>query len=266
MLSLADAGGRLLFAYKDLAELAGYTSRVYALLSTLHRVHSDAYYPPKGQNFPNEFSLADVRGTVQEGYDGIRLEGVPIVAPSGQIYTTGEQLIDEIDMIVHEGEHTIISGPNGVGKTAVARVIAGLWPVFRGLVSKPKRSDIFYIPQRPYLSMGTLRDQIIYPDSHADMVGKDISDEDLEEILKTVKLEYIPSREGGWETKKEWKDVFSGGEKQRVGMARMFYHKPRYAILDEATSAVSQDVEAIMYEKAKAAGISISNSTKSADF
>jgi ATP-binding cassette subfamily D (ALD) long-chain fatty acid import protein len=258
MLSLADAGGRLLFSYKDLAELAGYTSRIYALLSTLHRVHADAYFPPKGQNIPIEWSLADIRGTVQEGFDGIRLEGVPIVAPAGQIHATGEQLIDEIDMIVHEGEHTIISGPNGVGKSSVARVVAGLWPVFRGLVSKPKRDDIFYIPQRPYLSMGTLRDQIIYPDSHADMVGKDISDADLEKILETVKLEYIPSREGGWETRKEWKDVFSGGEKQRVGMARMFYHQPRYAILDEATSAVSQDVEALMYEKAKAAGISIS--------
>jgi ATP-binding cassette subfamily D (ALD) long-chain fatty acid import protein len=256
MLSLADAGGRLLFSYKDLAELAGYTSRIYALLSTLHRVHADAYYPPKGQNIPVEWSLADIRGTVQEGYDGIRLEGVPIVAPGGQIHSTGEVLIDEIDMIVHEGEHTIISGPNGVGKTSVARVVAGLWPVFRGLVSKPKRADIFYIPQRPYLSMGTLRDQIIYPDSHADMVGKDISDHDLEVILDIVKLDYIPSREGGWETRKEWKDVFSGGEKQRVGMARMFYHKPRYAILDEATSAVSQDVEALMYEQAKAAGIS----------
>jgi ATP-binding cassette, subfamily D (ALD), peroxisomal long-chain fatty acid import protein len=256
MLSLADAGGRILFSYKDLAELSGYTSRIYSLLSTLHRVHSNAYFPPKGQNIPVEWSLADVRGTVQEGYDGIRLEGVPIVAPAGQIHNTGEQLIDEIDMIVHEGEHTIISGPNGVGKTGVARIVAGLWPVFRGLVSKPKRDDIFYIPQRPYLSMGTLRDQIIYPDSHADMVGKDISDRDLEIILEMVKLEYIPSREGGWETRKEWKDVFSGGEKQRVGMARMFYHKPRYAILDEATSAVSQDVEALMYEKAKAAGIS----------
>ena len=259
MLSLADAGGRLLFSYKDLAELAGYTSRIYALLSTLHRVHAHSYYPPKGQNIPIEFSLADIRGTVQEGYPGIRLEGVPIVAPAGQIHATGEQLIDEIDMIVHAGEHTIISGPNGVGKTGVARVIAGLWPVFRGLVSKPKRADIFYIPQRPYLPMGTLRDQIIYPDSHADMVGKDISDQDLEAILKIVRLEYIPSREGDWETKKEWKDVFSGGEKQRIGMARLFYHKPRYAILDEATSAVSQDVEALMYERAKAAGISMSH-------
>jgi ATP-binding cassette, subfamily D (ALD), peroxisomal long-chain fatty acid import protein len=259
MLSLADAGGRLLFSYKDLAELAGYTSRIYALLSTLHRIHADAYFPPKGQNIPVEWSLADIRGTVQEGYDGIRLEGVPIVAPAGQIHGTGEQLIDEIDMIVHEGEHTIISGPNGVGKTGVARVVAGLWPVFRGLVSKPKRADVFYIPQRPYLSMGTLRDQIIYPDSHADMVGKDISDQDLEAVLEMVKLEYIPSREGGWETRKEWKDVFSGGEKQRIGMARMFYHKPRFAVLDEATSAVSQDVEALMYERAKASGISMSS-------
>lgn len=258
MLSLADAGGRLLFSYKDLAELAGYTSRIYALLSTLHRVHADAYYPPKGQNIPVEWSLADIRGTVQEGYDGIRLEKVPIVAPAGTIHGTGEQLIDDIDMIVHEGEHTIVSGANGVGKTGVARVVAGLWPVFRGLVSKPKRSDIFYIPQRPYLSMGTLRDQLIYPDSHADMVGKDITDEDLEEILEIVKLEYIPSREGGWEARKEWKDVLSGGEKQRIGMARLFYHRPRYAILDEATSAVSQDVEALMYERAKAAGISMS--------
>jgi ATP-binding cassette, subfamily D (ALD), peroxisomal long-chain fatty acid import protein len=256
MLSLADAGGRLLFSYKDLAELAGYTSRVYALLSTLHRVHADAYFPPKGQHIPVEWSLADVRGTVQEAFDGVRLERVPIVAPAGQIHETGEQLIDEIDMIVHRGEHMIISGPNGVGKSSVARVIAGLWPVFRGLVSKPKRADIFYIPQRPYLSMGTLRDQIIYPDSHADMVGKDITDQELEDILKIVKLEYIPAREGGWETRKEWKDVFSGGEKQRIGMARMFYHKPQYAILDEATSAVSQDIEALMYEEAKGAGIS----------
>lgn len=257
MLSLADAGGRLLFSYKDLAELAGYTSRVYALLSTLHRVHANAYFPPKGQNIPVEWSLADIRGTVQEGFDGIRLEDVPLVAPTGQSHATGEQLIDNINMIVHEGEHTIISGPNGVGKSGVARVVAGLWPVFRGLVSKPKPDDIFYIPQRPYLSMGTLRDQIIYPDSHADMVGKDISDQDLEDILNIVKLEYIPFREGGWETRKEWKDVFSGGEKQRIGMARMFYHRPRYAILDEATSAVSQDVEAVMYEQAKIAGISM---------
>jgi ATP-binding cassette, subfamily D (ALD), peroxisomal long-chain fatty acid import protein len=105
MLSLADAGGRLLFSYKDLAELAGYTSRIYALLSTLHRVHAGDYHKPKGKEFPAEWSLADIQGTVQEGYDGIRLEKVPIVAPAGQIHATGEVLIDEIDMIVRGRTH-----------------------------------------------------------------------------------------------------------------------------------------------------------------
>lgn len=68
MLSLADAGGRLMYSYKDLAELAGYTSRVYTLLSTLHRVHSGAYMSTKNAA-PVEFSLSDVRGTIQEGYE-----------------------------------------------------------------------------------------------------------------------------------------------------------------------------------------------------
>lgn len=67
MLSLADAGGRIMYSYKDIAELAGYTSRVFTLLSTLHRVHSNSYAPPPDRKFPDEFSLADVRGTCQEG-------------------------------------------------------------------------------------------------------------------------------------------------------------------------------------------------------
>lgn len=252
MLSLAEAGGRMMYSYKDLAALAGYTARVYALLSTLHRVHANAYYRKNAELY----SLGDAQGTVQEGYDGIRMEHVPIVAPARRGYS-GEELIASLDLKVRAGQHVLISGGNGVGKTAIARVIGGLWPVYRGLVSKPKQDKLFQIPQRPYLSMGTLRDQLIYPDSHADMVLAGRRDRELLQILEIFKLEFVVRREGGWETKKDWKNVFSGGEKQRINLARMFYHQPKYAILDEATSAVSSDVEGTIYQEAKKLGITL---------
>jgi ATP-binding cassette subfamily D (ALD) long-chain fatty acid import protein len=113
-----------------------------------------------------------------------------------------------------------------------------------------------FLPQRPYLSMGTLRDQVIYPHTEIDMKEAGRSDHDLLAILEEARLGYLPDREGGWNTRKGWKDVLSGGEKQRMGIARLLYHEPGYAFVDEGTSAVSSDVEGLLYERCKAKGIS----------
>ncbi|KAL9116134.1 MAG: hypothetical protein Q9227_000503 [Pyrenula ochraceoflavens] len=258
MLSLADAGGRMMYSIKDLSELAGYTSRVYTLISTLHRAHAPAYH--QSRSGPSEaYSLSDIQGTIYQGFDGVRLEDVPIVAPALYPYG-GDELIDSLSFLVHSGDHLLLSGSNGVGKSAVSRIAAGLWPVYRGLISRPRRigaDGIMFLPQRPYLSIGTLRDQVIYPHSELDMRESGKNEHYLQRILDEARLGYLPEREGGWDTKKEWKDVLSGGEKQRMAIARLFYHEPRYAFVDEGTSAVSSDVEGLLYETAKEKGITL---------
>jgi ATP-binding cassette subfamily D (ALD) protein 3 len=152
---------------------------------------------------------------------------------------------------VKRGMNTVITGPNGCGKSSLFRILSGLWPLTGGVLRRPHMDKLFYIPQRPYLPPGTLRDQIIYPNAKAEMVKKNITDDHLRKLLESVRLDYLEGREGGFDSVNDWNDVLSGGEKQRIAMARLFYHKPLFAILDECTSAVSMDVEAELYNKAK---------------
>ncbi|KAG6881378.1 hypothetical protein C0992_001206, partial [Termitomyces sp. T32_za158] len=116
----------------------------------------------------------------------------------------------------------MITGSNGVGKTAVARVLAGIWaPQGDGAdVRLPAdgtdgRKAVFVVPQRAYMVTGSLLDQIIYPHSYPEYLESGKTKKDLMEILEKVFLAYLPEREGGWTTRKEWRDVLSGGEKQR---------------------------------------------------
>jgi ATP-binding cassette, subfamily D (ALD), peroxisomal long-chain fatty acid import protein len=252
LLSSSDAFGRVMFSYKEITELAGYTSRVSALLDVMEDVAAGHFEKKLVSSASTEENAAVLRGRGQvEESETIEFTDVPIVSPNGDI------LVKKLTFSIRPGDHLLIVGPNGCGKSSLFRILGGLWPVYGGSVKKPKFEDIFYIPQRPYLSRGTLRDQIIYPDSLYEFRAKKASETDLLDILKILEIEAVVDRPGGWDAIEEWRDVFSGGLQQRIAMARLFYHKPKYAILDECTSSVTLEIEKKMYDTAKSLGTTL---------
>ena len=252
LLSSSDAFGRVMFSYKEVTELAGYTSRVAILLDVMDDIEAGRFQKKLVSSIETEENaeILQGRGQVSESEE-IEFKDVPIVSPNGDV------LVRKLNFSIKPGQHLLIVGPNGCGKSSLFRILGGLWPVYGGSVRKPPHSDIFYIPQRPYLSRGTLRQQIIYPDNLREMRDKRISDNDLIQILKVTEIDHIVERPNGWDAEEEWRDVLSGGLQQRVAMARLFYHAPKYAILDECTSSVTLEIEKAMYDKAKALGITL---------
>ncbi|KAF0560725.1 ABC transporter transmembrane region 2-domain-containing protein [Gigaspora margarita] len=248
LVNLSQAVGRLILAGRDLTRFAGYTARVAELFEVLDDVNDGRYERTIVNKDANEANVSkvvsqnDLGGKIVARDEVIIFEKVPIVTPSQDV------LVKELSFKVETGMNCLIFGPNGCGKSSLFRILGELWPLFGGTVTKPPASKLFYVPQRPYLALGTFRDQIIYPDTKTMARSKGFEDSKLMELLDVVHLGNLIAREGGWDVVRDWAEVLSGGEKQRVAMARLFYHKPQFAILDECTSAVSVDVEVKYHE------------------
>uniref|UniRef100_A0A8C7QNQ7 ATP-binding cassette, sub-family D (ALD), member 3a n=1 Tax=Oncorhynchus mykiss TaxID=8022 RepID=A0A8C7QNQ7_ONCMY len=257
LLSLAQALGRIVLAGRDMTRLSGFTMRITELRKVLKELNSGKYERTMVSH-QNKESLGVERVTLVPGSGQIinvdhiiKFEHTPLATPNGDV------LIKDLTFEVRSGTNVLVCGPNGCGKSSLFRVLGELWPLFGGQLTKPERGKLFYVPQRPYMPIGTLRDQVIYPDTYEEQKRKGISDQVLKEYLGNVQLGHILDREGTWDTVQDWMDVLSGGEKQRMAMARLFYHKPQFAILDECTSAVSVDVEDFIYSHCRTVGISL---------
>uniref|UniRef100_A0A8D2IPE5 ATP-binding cassette sub-family D member 3 n=1 Tax=Varanus komodoensis TaxID=61221 RepID=A0A8D2IPE5_VARKO len=246
LLRMSQALGRIVLAGREMTRLAGFTARITELMQVLKELNSGKYQrtmlsQEKDANLEQVVPLIPGAGRIVIADNIIKFDHVPLATPNGDI------LLKDLNFEVRSGANVLVCGPNGCGKSSLFRVLGELWPLFGGCLTKPERGKLFYVPQRPYMTLGTLRDQVIYPDTVEDQRRKGISDQVLKEYLDNVQLGPILEREGGWDSVQDWMDVLSGGEKQRMAMARLFYHKPQFAILDECTSAVSVDVEGYIY-------------------
>ena len=159
-------------------------------------------------------------------------------------------LIKDLSVELSTGEGLLIRGPSGCGKSSLLRAIVGLWDAGSGKIMRPPLEQMLFLPQRPYMVLGTLRDQLLYP--HMD---ESIEDTYLSKILIQVNLPDLERQHGGFDTEQNWAQVLSLGEQQRLIFARLLINKPRYAVLDEATSALDAQNEKQLYQQLRDSGM-----------
>jgi putative ATP-binding cassette transporter len=176
--------------------------------------------------------------------DRLAVEHLTLETPNHQ-----RTLLENLSVELWSGQGLLVMGPSGCGKSSLLRAIAGLWNVGRGTILRPEADQILFLPQRPYMVMGTLRDQLLYPNTHIQ-----VDDQHLKQVLQQVNLADLDERFGGFEAQRDWTEVLSLGEQQRLTFARLLVNQPKYAILDEATSALDLDNEEKLYQHLQAIG------------
>ena len=147
-------------------------------------------------------------------------------------------LLQDINFTLQPGRNVLIKGVSGSGKSTLLRALAGIWPFVTGKINLPKTEELMFIPQKPYIPLGSLREALLYPGK------KPLSDEELLYLLDLCQIGYLRDK---LDLVADWSHVLSGGEQQRLAFVRAHIQEPKWLFLDEATSALDEDTEAAMY-------------------
>lgn len=162
----------------------------------------------------------------------VRAENMQVDLPDGT------PLLKDVTFTLEPGANVLIKGVSGSGKSTLLRAIAGIWPYVEGTIALPEQEKLMFIPQKPYLPLGSLREALLYPGN------KPVSDEVLIALMEQCQIGYLQDK---LDIVADWSHVLSVGEQQRLAFVRAHIQEPLWLFLDEATSALDEETEAKMY-------------------
>lgn len=224
----------LAFVVNQLQKITGYA----ASINRLAEFHESCNNLDRLSEIDEEFSL-EITHIDYQNYSQINLQNLTLKTPDFL-----RILIKDLSVSVSSFNNLLVMGSSGLGKSSLLRAIAQLWTSGKGTIKHPQLEEMLFLPQRPYMIVGTLREQLLYPN-----LTNTVDDDQLQLILEKVNLPNLISRfKGGLNAQENWEKILSLGEQQRVAFARILVSKPLYVILDEATSALDVDNEKALYQ------------------
>jgi len=215
------------------------TAKAFSSLQRIHALMEFFEY--------HEDQIEEERSSIEYGGKSLSIRKVCVETPSGK------ELVQNLKVKLAPGESILITGPSGVGKSSLLRVLSGLWKTQSGSIKLPYKDLVMFAPQTAYIPAlprkdNTLRNQVLFPNTL-----NPVCNSDIEEVLKLVNLEHLVGKKG-MTTTADWRACLSGGERQRLVMARILIAQPRMVFLDEATSALDPDNERLLYDALQDSG------------
>ena len=221
--------GSLFFIVNQIEELAKFTAGISRLEGFQSKVEQVSNKPESTKVIKNKSN------------NSILIRNADLRPPGSQ-----EVIIKNLSLSIEQEEKLLVVGPSGCGKTSLLRMISGLWQPLKGSIESPQIGELLFIPQKPYMLLGSLREQLCYPTEE-----NKFSEDQLRAVLEEVNLSSLLDRYPDLDIKQDWPRILSLGEQQRLAFGRLLLNGPRFAVLDEATSALDVKTEKYLYELLK---------------